>query len=231
VQQNYRNSVENYAGALAQSRGLTPQQTSEMWRTAPGMLRFVLGADGRSTVSLGTAVRHLDTLKQYIDAFNASDAPRLRKLQAVISREFGETAATNIDAASSIVGPEIVKAIGIAGAGTEKDRDAAEAMFRNGSAQSNDAIKVVERLLAGQLEGKRRQAVNAGVDENRFKSLIGDRPYEILTQIDKKASPSGGATPGAAGAAIPPAADRVAGQVYQTPKGPAKWTGSGWVAP
>jgi hypothetical protein len=184
MQNAYRTAVQNYANAKAASVGQTPEQIVNMWRTAPGMLKFIDGPDGRATVSLGTAVRHLDTLKQYIDAFNASDKPRIRQLQAVISREFGESSATNIDAASAIVGPEIVKAIGIAGAGTRDERLNAESLFRSGSGQAKNAINVVEHLLSGQLEGKERQARNSGVTPERFRDLIGDRPYEILKNID-----------------------------------------------
>lgn len=49
--------------------------------------------------------------------------------------------------------------------------------------------------------------------------------------------PKGGAAPAAQAAptgttqAAPPAAQRVKDRVYQTPRGPMKWTGSGWVPP
>jgi hypothetical protein len=187
MQQNYRNAVQNYANAMAASRGMKPEEIVDAWRSAPGMTRFILGADGRATVSLGTAVRHLETLTGLINAFQSSDIPRVRQLQSTISREFGETAATNIDAASSIIGPEIVKAIGVAGAGTKDDREHATNLFKSGRAQSLEAIKTVERLLSGQLEGKQRQAEASGVPLQKFKSLIGERPYQILSEIDKEA--------------------------------------------
>lgn len=37
--------------------------------------------------------------------------------------------------------------------------------------------------------------------------------------------------PAAQPQAAPPAASRVIGQVYQTPRGPLKWTGTGWISP
>jgi len=49
----------------------------------------------------------------------------------------------------------------------------------------------------------------------------------LAPEVPGTAPPVAGAT--AAPAAIPPAAERVVGQIYQTPKGPAKWTGQGWV--
>lgn len=197
VQQKYQNAVKNYAGALAQSRGMKPDEVAEAWRTAPGMLRFVLGADGRSTVSLGTAVRHLDTIKQLADAWKEGSTignwQTWNRVTSSVRREFGDQSVSNLESAARIVGPEIIKALGVAGAGTEHDRNTAASQFLTGQGvdQINGAIKTTQSLLGGQLEGRKRQATNAGVSEERFKSLIGDRPYEILSHMDK-GEPAGG---------------------------------------
>lgn len=187
---DYRNAVQNYATSLAQSRGITPEQTANMWREAPGMLRFILGADGRSTVALGTAARHLDTVQQLAKAWGANDVQAINRLKAMVSRQFGSEAATNLEAAGRIVGPEIVKAIGVAGAGTEHDRNTISAMFSSAAspAQLAGAVETVQKLLAGQLEGKKKQAAQSGVSEERFKNLIGDRPYEILSTMERGAT-------------------------------------------
>lgn len=205
IQQNdYVNAVRNYAGALAQSRGLTPEQTAEMWRTSPGTLRFVLGQDGRATVSLGTAVRHLDTLKQLSDAWNAGDTQRINQLRAAVSREFGSAAATNLESAAALIGPEIIKALGVAGAGTSQERGHAGDQFSaiRSPAQLQGAIETTQRLLGGQLEGKMRQAAAAGISEEKFKGLIGDRPYELLKGADKGASAPASTLPDAAKAQL-----------------------------
>jgi hypothetical protein len=187
VQQNYRNAVQNYGNALAESRGINPSQLAEMWRTAPGQLRFVLGADGRATVSLGTAVRHLDTIQQLADAWGSGNVQALNKIKAAVAKQFGDASVTNLESAGSIVGPEIIKALGVAGAGTEHDRNTAAAQFAAARTpeQIKGAVKTVQALLGGQLEGKKRQAAAAGVSEEKFKSLIGDRPYEILSGSEK----------------------------------------------
>ena len=187
AQNAYASAVKNYASALAASRNMTPEQTADAWRTAPGMLRFVMGADGRATVSLGTAMRHLDLLQQLGTAWGANDNQTVNRVRAMISREFGNDAATNLTTASQIIGPEIIKAIGVAGGGGEGERQAAAAWANPISSpqQLSGAVKVTQGLLAGQLEGKRNQAAAAGVDEQHFKNLIGDRPYEILTNVSK----------------------------------------------
>ena len=190
---NYRAAVQNYGNALAESRGLSPDQLATMWRTAPDLPKFIIGTPGQATVSLGVAVSHLDVLRNLIDAFNSSDLPRLRAAQAVVSREFGQTAASNIDAASSIIGPEIIKAIGVAGAGTAEEREKTSQMFLKGGSQARDAITVTQRLMAGQLEGKQRQAEAVGMSPDMFKGLIGTRAYDLLTNLDKGAGASGSA--------------------------------------
>jgi hypothetical protein len=196
---NYRTAVQNYGNALASSRGLTPAQLAELHRSAPGMLRFILGADGRATVSLGTAVRHLDTMKQLAQAWAANDTQALNRLRAVVSKQFGDAAATNLEAAAGIIGPEIIKAIGVAGAGTSDEREHAARSFgtSRSPAQVLGAIDTVQKLLGGQLDGRRRQASSAGVSEAMFKNLIGDRPYEILSHAETPAvaAPTGSGPP------------------------------------
>lgn len=187
---NYRAAVQNYGNAIAQSRGTTPEQLAAMWRVAPDLPKFVMGTPGQATVSLGVAVSHLDTLKQFIDAAKFPDTPRFKQIQAQISREFGSSAATNVDAAASIVGPEIVKAIGIAGAGTGDERHEAANMFLRGGKQSTDAINVVQHLMAGQLEGKERQAKAVGMSDEMFKGLIGNRAYDLLKNLDNNTGTS-----------------------------------------
>lgn len=225
AQQDYRNAVQNYGNAVAQSRGLSPEQMADMWRTSQGMLRFVLGADGRSTVALGTAVRHLDTVKQLADAWKEGSTignwQSWNRVTSSIRREFGDAAVTNLESAARIVGPEIIKALGVAGAGTEHDRNTAAGQFLTGKGidQIYGAINTTQKLLGGQLEGRKRQAANAGVSEERFKSLIGERPYEILSNAEK-----GGAPAPAGGGAAPQIGER-----KQFKQGWGTWDGATWV--
>ena len=186
-------------GCGDRGRGFTPAQLAEAHRSAPGMLRFVMGADGRATVSLGTAIRHLDTVKQLAEAWAANDMRSVNRIRAALSKEFGQEAGTNLNAAGSIVGPEIIKAIGVAGAGTKEERENAATQFSTASSprQLLGAVETVQKLMAGQLEGRMRQAKAAGVTDQMFINLIGERPYEILTKVGEEErkhaeSPKGG---------------------------------------
>jgi hypothetical protein len=184
------NSAINYASALASSRGITPEQASETWRSAPGMLRFIMGPDGRATVSLGVAQRHLDTLMEYAREWDkatiSGHSQTLRSLQERIMREFGSDASSGLRASAQIMGPEIVKAIGIAGGGSDRDRSEATALWTaaNSLPQMEAAAKATQRLMTGQLQGKENMALSVGVTPERFKTLIGPHEYERLKQME-----------------------------------------------
>ena len=63
------------------------------------------------------------------------------------------------------------------------------------------------------------------------------RKQEIIARYSAKrisrptAAPAAPAAPVAAATPAPPLAERQAGTIYQTPKGPYRWNGSGWEAP
>lgn len=179
-------SAINYASAVAASRGLNASQVADAWRSAPLMGRFILGPAGQQTVSLGTAMRHLDLLREYADAWGGQDFQTLNRVKAAISREFGGTAATNLDTAAHIMGPEIIKAIGVAGGGSAGERESASNQFTTASGHDQivGAIGVTQGLMRGQLTGKEGQATAAGLTPDKFKNLVGEHEYDRLKQIE-----------------------------------------------
>lgn len=176
----YQNAVKNYSNTLALSRGMTPEEVAEARRSAPGINRFILGQPGNQTVALGTATRHIDTLEKYIKAFAASDYPTMRNIEAALSKQFGYTGGTDINAVAHIVGPEINKAIVAAGPGGIGERAEFAKMGEMGTAQSLSALNAIKALLAGQLDGKERQAKEVGVNHERFVRLVGPEQYGLL---------------------------------------------------
>lgn len=193
---DYRNAVRNYGDALLASRGISPEESADLWRGSKGYLRYILG-QGKSVVAIGNVMRHSEVLRDIAKELNSGNFTPSNKLKATISSMFGSAAATNLETAAGIVGPEILKALGVAGAGGIGERAEVKAGFGPGASipQINGAIDTTQRLLGGQLEGQRGAAALAGVDEEHFKRLMGDKPYEMLTKMEK---PSAGAAPGAA---------------------------------
>ena len=214
MQNAYASSVMNYANALAGSRGTKPEELAQLWQTSPMIGRFLVGQPGQQIVSLGTAMRHLETLKEYEAAWQKAklgDTQPLNRLQAYISAQWGSEAATNLNTVAHILGPEIVKAIGVAGAGTADDRKGASEQFTTAGSdqQVNGAIAATERLLKGQLIGKANQAKSVGLSDDRFKKLIGEKEYQSLRALD-----AGGQQPGANGS---------------TPAQPTRVIQNGWI--
>jgi hypothetical protein len=225
-QQKYRDAVENYANAAGLAKGLTPEAQADLRRFGVKAAQFPLSRQGDQTVAIGTALRHTEALRGYAEAWKASrgvDTPFLREAGARFQKAFGSAAPTNLEAAARIAGPEIVKAIGVAGAGTGGERFAQEEGFQPGASdpQIFGAINVAQQFLAGQLPAKEAQARNVGFPIERFKDMVGKSEYDRLTELQK-----GGAA--SSGSSVPPPAQRQTGTVYQTPKGPMTWMGNGW---
>lgn len=225
-------AVKNYGNALAASKGMTPAELAEAWRAAPSTQKYITGKGGDTIISLGTAVRHLDTMRDLAKAWDeyrlTGKNTTLNKIQAAISREFGNSAASNLETAATIVGPEIIKAIGVAGAGTQAERVAQEAFLSPNVSSERilGSIGVLEHLLGGQLTGKMNQAREAGLSEERFKRMIGERPYEVLTKANTKGGSGGHEAPKSAPGALPPGVPQgsVSGMkggkpVWRTPDG------------
>jgi hypothetical protein len=184
-------AIRNYAIAMGQSRGLSEQEIAEAMRFgARGSdIRWKLSVDGRQAIALGTAMRHLATLNQLYDAWDPSvggwNIQALSKIKARVAAQFGDAAVTNINTAVSMIGPEIVKALGVAGAGTEADRDEMKNNFslESSDAQRRGAVATAIRLMGGKLPGNRAQADSVGVKEKDYAKIVGEEQYEQMKKI------------------------------------------------
>jgi hypothetical protein len=188
-QMNYVRAVQNYAVALAASRGMNMAQMADLQRFGTQAAKFPLSQQGNQTVAIGTAIRHMDSLRQYAEAWNKAkgdiNAPILRQAAAHFATAWGSDAPTNLQQAARIAGPEIIKAIGVAGAGTGGERFAQEEGFQPGASNQQilGAIQVAQDFLAGQLPAKEAQARNVGFPHERFIDMVGGHEYDYLTAI------------------------------------------------
>jgi hypothetical protein len=188
-QMNYVRAVQNYGVALAASRGLNMAQMADIQRFGSQAAKFPLSRQGDQTVALGTAIRHLDSLRQYALAWDEAkgniNSPVLRQAAAMFAKTWGSAAPTNLEQATRISAPEIIKAIGVAGAGTGGERFAQEEGFQPGAStpQILGAIHVAQDYLAGQLPAKEAQARSIGFPHDRFIDMVGGHEYDYLTAI------------------------------------------------
>jgi hypothetical protein len=135
---------------------------------------FATSKQGQAVNSLSVAVDHLDTLRNLSAALKNGNFPAFNQIAQRWAQENGKQAPTNFDAARQIIGQEIVKAVVGGGGGVTERNQAQEILSRvRTPEQMEGAIETIEKLMAGQLRGLKRQ-------------------YEVLTNrkdFDKRLSP------------------------------------------
>jgi len=175
-----RAAIQNEAADLAVQRNIDmstlPSQWQQFKAQQVGIQRFMSGPQGNTIRSLNVVVSHLGTMQDLADALKNGNIRVFNEISQRWAAETGSSAPTDFDSAKQIVGSEIIKALGIAGAGTKDERqEAADAFNRARSpSQIGDVInKVIKPLLVGQLGGLRRQFVPAtGLDVSEFDKML-----------------------------------------------------------
>jgi len=187
-QQTYQNAVKNYAGALAESQGLSVQELASKWRKNPYAMRWILGWQGRSATSMGTTMRHLDSLEQAYGALKNGNIQLFNEMKARFGIAVGVPEPVALNAMRQIVGTEIIKGLGVAAGGTREERAEAAAAYsaKLSPDQFNVTKSAVSDLLAGQLEGRQGEARNAGVTDADFERQVGAKEYERLQKLVEK---------------------------------------------
>ena len=136
-QMRFRNAVQNYGNAEAQSLGMTPEELSETWQGASKLMQWMVGRDGQTTASLGTAYRHLNLLTELGDAYynkaGSDFSQTWNRVKGKIAAEFGNKDITAADAGAQYSAGEIVKAIVGVGGGGVSERLGNEHNFKPGS--------------------------------------------------------------------------------------------------
>lgn len=182
-------AIQNRATELMSEAGITPEQRAKNWQKFAAekvaIQRFESGPQGNTIRSLGVVVDHLATLKHLSEALNNGNIERFNELAQRWAEETGSPVPTNFDAAKQIVGTEIIKSLGVAGAGTQAERaEAADAFARYRSPrQLLGAIDEVMRpLMVGQLRGLERQFTQStGLGHDEFVQMLGPEAAKFLT--------------------------------------------------
>ena len=174
---------------LNPSYDATQYQTKQAARTA-----FATGKQGNMVRSLSVATNHLDQLGEAAHALAQGNYPAVNALVNTYARHTGNPGITSFEAMKEIVGDEVVKAV-VGSGGSEGDRDAIKDAFKaaNSPAQLEGVINHYEGLMAGQLNGLRRQYERStGLKD--FNSFVSQMARQKLT--DLRGNPSS-ATPAA----------------------------------
>lgn len=145
-----------------------------------GATAFGSGKLGNQVRSLNVAVDHLDQLGQVADALNNDDNRTVNAVGNAIAAWSGKPAPTNFAAVRDFVMDEVGKSI-IGSPGTGGDRDKAQQIIgaANSPAQLSGAIKQVQGLMGGQLNGLRRQYEDV-TGNGDFEAKISPRARQVL---------------------------------------------------
>lgn len=177
---------------------------------------FGTGKQGQQLNSFNVALTHLDTLGDLAAALGNGNTQALNRVGQTFQQQFGSAAPTNFDAAKRIVGDEIVKAIVGGGGGVAEREKAGESVARaNSPQQLAGVIDTYKTLMAGQLHGLRQQykSTTGGTDDD-FDARLSPEAREYVNRAKSSGLP------------LPARKeDAKVGEIYQTARGPAKWTG------
>jgi hypothetical protein len=174
------NAIMSDAAMLDAAEGVSPQQSLQKrqdFKTQQVALnRFLSGDRNKIITGLNVATDHAATLKQLAQAQANGDIPLFNSIARAWAKQNGKAEPTNFDIARRILGTEIVKSLGVAGAGTENERGEAANFFAGNAspAQVSGAIdNVISPMLGGQLRGQRLAwKVATGRDESEFNKLL-----------------------------------------------------------
>lgn len=159
--------------------------------------RFLSGPQGNTIRSLNVVVSHLQTMQDLGNALNNGNITAFNRIAQRYAEETGSPAPTNFDTAKQIVGAEVIKALGVAGAGSQAERqEAADAFNRARSpAQLAGAIEAARKLLVGQLEGLRRQYVaSTGLEGSTFDEMLEPETRSFFGEAEKSETDKDGWT-------------------------------------
>lgn len=186
-------------------------QATRYPEVAKAMRDFGTGPQGNATRSLNVAIDHLDSLNELVGALKNGDVALINRVANVLKSELNlSTAPTTFEAAKSIIGSEVAKAV-VGGASALGDREEARKPIDKANSPEilNDVIGEYKRLMAGQLHGLERQyqdATGFGPDSKfSYRKKLDPRTIaELERATPPNAQQSGGQPGNPATAPIPP---------------------------
>jgi hypothetical protein len=219
--------IRTTAYQMAQERGIPPGDLPKNWQAFKGeqtAINRFMGVRGDTVRSLNVITDHAQTLGDLGAALKNGNIPLFNKIAQEWAQQTGNPVPTNFDMAKTIVGTELVKALGVAGAGTAEERAAlGQSINRASSPEQISGIldTVVRPLLGGQLRGLQKQwNADTGLPESKFNDHLFPGTLKWLGSTGQPPTTTGGtqAPP------PPPPAGSIAGTkggkaVWKTPDG------------
>ena len=234
--------IRNEAAKLAEARGIDPNdvrtgqyQFKNAMKVASAGEQNFNARNGPMIRGFNTLVDHLATAKDLMDAMNNGDIRAVNEAKNYFEAQTGQAAPTNLAAARQYIAAEGVRAV-TGAAGALGDRQEAEKGL-SGSAspeQFNGTVDTITRLALGQLRSHEQQLKSVVGPNANFDKYLTPKSRELFSQYGGTTPVAGQLSQPLSGVQVPPmptTKDKlVAGQVYSTPRGNAKWNGSAFEA-
>jgi len=152
---------------------------------------FASGPESRKITAFNTAINHLDTLSKLSVALQNNDVQAINYIGNAFAKATGQPAPTTFDAAKSIIGSEIAKAVSGAGTtalGDRKEiREAIES--KNSPAQLAEVINGFTELLGGQLDSM-QHTYKSSTGRTDFNTKLTPRAREVVSKLSTNATAS-----------------------------------------
>lgn len=193
-QQKYIQAIRNYAGAKAESLGMSVDEVTNAQRKSALMGKWILSPTGGvATAATGTVMRHIETLDKLYSAMEeerttGTRSQAVNRLLATIGKQFGAPAAQSLDSAAHIVGTELIRALGVSGGGALADRQEAAQIWSPKLTPEqwrgpNGTKSTMLELLAGRLVSAENLAGESTVPTEDFKRIVGPENYSQLMKV------------------------------------------------
>jgi hypothetical protein len=183
--------ILDLANQKLKERGIDPKDLPKLQQEFKSqqvaIQRFLSGPQGQQTSAINMAEHHLETLRTLTAAMDNGDFTLANWLSNKAAREMGRPEPNNAMLGAQIVGTEIVRAMGVAGAGSVEERGGLAQGLASDSAspeQMSGAADTAEKLLAGKLFSLRLAFPNAtGLPLSRFDDMLSNRTKSILLPL------------------------------------------------
>lgn len=138
---------------------INPQYNAQEYQASQKALNaFSAGKEGAQLRANNVAIQHIGLLKQAITALGNGDIPLFNTVKNAYQQATGSELPTNVDAIKQFVGNEVVKgAIGAGGGVGDREKTASNLSRAGSPAQLVGALDQYQGLLAGQIQGLKRQ--------------------------------------------------------------------------
>jgi len=186
---------------MSRVRELNPDYDANQFTVKKsGLNAFATGKQGNAVRSFNVALDHLDTLDQLSTALGNRDTRVINEVGNRWAAATGQAAPVSFDAVKGLVADEIVKAV-TGSAGALGDRESAKATLN--AANSPEQLRAVsenyKRLMKGQLDGLKRQFIDAGGTLEEWNKKLSPAAQTVgettATKVPRTGAPAAGATP------------------------------------